>query len=282
MRIRIGTRGSKLALLQVRRVVMKLKSIIPRLEVKVKVIPTSGDFGQGRFGRFVREINRAVLEGGVDAGVHSLKDLPTKLPKGLRLACVPERLDPNDVLVVRGGSSLDDLPSKATVGTSSPRRRAELLHFCPNLRVVEIHGDLIARLNKMEAGFCDALVVARAALERLGMLYRVSYEFGLHEFVPAAGQGAIGVVCKEGELEFLAEVNDHRAWMETTCERAFMRELGPNLRSTAAAVARAEDGIKLIAVVHAGGRQILELEGENPEEVGAQAAKILRSRVVHA
>jgi hydroxymethylbilane synthase len=284
MKLKIGTRGSELALLQVQRVVRKLKSIVPELKEEIKIIKTAGDLRQKKTqpGMFVNEVNRAVLSGEVDIGVHSLKDLPTTLPGGLRLACVPERLAPNDVLVSRDGSRLRDLPPSSNIGTSSLRRRAEILHLRHDLKILDLRGNLMTRLRKVEDGFYDAIVIARAALERLNLLQKIAQEFKFEEIVPAAGQGAIGVVCKEdGSYDFLTRINDRRAWSEIICERAFLHELNIGCQASAGAVAKAlGDRIELTAVVHVKGRCLLKLKGKNPEKVGVRAARILCSEAI--
>ena len=284
MKLRVGTRGSKLALLQAQRIIKKLKSIAPEFQEEIKTIKTSGDLRRKRAqpGMFVNEINQAVLSGEVDIGVHSLKDLPTTLPEGLMLACVPERLAPNDVLVSRDGSRLQDLPPSSNIGTSSPRRRAEILHLRPDLRILDLRGNLTTRLRKIEDELYDAIIVARAALERLNLLQKIAQEFKFEEIVPAAGQGAIGVICREEDsYDFLKQINDWPAWNEVICERAFLHELELEYRASAGAVARnLGDGVELTAVIHVRGRRLLKLKGKNPEEVGVQAARILSSEAI--
>lgn len=284
MKLRIGTRGSELALLQTRRVVEKLKVAIPDLKEEIKIIRTAGDLrhGKAKLGMFVSEINRAVLNGEIDIGVHSLKDLPTMLPEGLMLACIPERLAPNDALVSRDGSRLYELPPNAVIGTSSPRRRAEILHLRDDLRIMDIRGNIATRLRKLEDEVYDAIIVARAALERLNLLEMVAQEFGLEEVVPAVGQGAIGVVCREKEAhDFFVQINDGIAWREITCERAFLRELDGGCKVKAGGVARASgEGIKIIAAIHLDGRRFIKLGGKDPKKVGIQAAKTILRRDV--
>lgn len=278
MELRIGTRGSKLALLQTQRVVKKLEKEVPDIEVEVKVIRTAGDLRHGRagFGMFVNEINRAVLRGDIDIGVHSLKDLPTRLPKGLELACVPERLDPNDALISRSGVNLYNLPQRSVIGTSSSRRKAEIFHLRPDLKTRKIRGNIDTRIKKMKDGFYDAVVISWAALERLGLWKEAAQKFTFEEMVPAVGQGAIGVVCKKGGVHFLDKINDELAWREVTCERAFLAELGVGCRACAGAVAKTGSGtIELTAMVHVGGRVLLKLKGRDPTELGKKAGRML-------
>jgi hydroxymethylbilane synthase len=279
--IRVGTRGSQLAMIQTQRVVEKLKGHIPGLEVEIKVIKTTGDlFLKPRTaGRFVDEINRALINGDIDVGVHSLKDLPTGLHPKIMLACVPERLAPNDVLVSHDGSTLHELPGGSIVGTSSPRRKAEILHIRPDLVTADMRGNVPTRLKDVESRKYDAAVLARAGLERLGLTEKIAQEFNLEEVVPAPGQGALGVVCRRGDegiLDKLLLINDGDAWREVICERTFAGALGLGCGVPIGAVARtAGEEIELIAVVHSNGRWTLRLRGRDPVELGRRAARIL-------
>lgn len=280
MRVRIGTRGSNLAMIQTQRVIEKVKSIIPNLVPEVKIIKTSGDMRQNivESGIFVNEINKAVLQKKVDIGIHSLKDLPTKLPKGLTLACIPERLSPNDVLLSRDNSGLYELPSGAIIGASCPRRKAEIKHLRQDLRLDVIRGNIETRIKKMQDGHYDGIIMALAALERLGLQGLISQLFKLEEVVPAPGQGALAVVCREDDDlgQKMTEINDEKAWQETTCERTFLEKLKFGCMSSAGAVARSKSGkIQLIAVIHHGGRLLLKLGGKEPRALGEKAARVI-------
>ena len=166
------------------------------------------------------------LLGSIDIGIHSLKDLPTELPDGLSLPCIPERVSPNDALVSRDGSGIFDLPEGSIVGVSAPRRLAEIRHIRRDLILKDIRGNVDTRIRKMEEGQYDAIVTALAALERLDLQRVASQIFGVKEVVPAAGQGALAVVCREGHdlVNKLTEINDVRAYNETTCERSFLEK----------------------------------------------------------
>lgn len=279
MRIRIGTRGSRLALLQTQRVMKKMKAAIPNLKEEVRVIKTSGYLRKNvSQGMFVNEINRAVLDGDIDIGIHSLKDLPIRLPRGLSLACVPERLAPNDALISRDGADLYSLSKRSILGTSSPRRRAEIARLRSDLRFKDVRGNIETRIQKMESGFYDGIVVALAAIQRCGLLKLVAQRFGLDEVVPAAGQGALAVVCRRDEdlLDKIPLINDEVAWRETICERTFMEKSRFSCKTPAGAVAKSTNRkIELIAVIHRGGRRLLKLKGQNPIELGTKAAEIM-------
>lgn len=279
MKLKIGTRGSRLAILQTGIVVEKLKTVIPDLREDIKTIKTAGDLRRGKVstGAFVNEINRAVLRGMIDIGVHSLKDLPTRLPRGLELACVPDRATPNDALVSRDNVGLFNLPKGSVIGTDSPRRIAEISSLRPDLKFKKIRGNIETRIRKVDEGLYDGAIIALAALERLGIRDRAAQVLGLEEVVPAPGQGALGVVSRRGAGSgFLKKINDARAWTEVTCERTFLEELGSGCRGGAGAIAKIKGkDIELIAVVHDGGRRLIKLTGRDPVALGRRAGKIL-------
>ncbi len=279
MKIKIGTRGSKLALVQTRIVVKKLKGVVPDIEEEIKIIETSGDTSGRKIvrGMFVNDINRDVLRGEVDIGVHSLKDLPTELPKGLEIACVPERRSPNDALISRGNLKLFELKKGAVIGTDSPRRTAEVSHLRPDLKFEGIRGNIETRIRKVDEGLYDGTIIALAALERLGMKRRASQIFKLDEVVPAPGQGALAVVSKKGgRLGFLKKINDDNAWKEVACERAFLEGVGSGCRGGVGAVARVRGKrTELIAVIHDGGRKLVRINGDDPISLGKEAAGII-------
>ncbi|MEM3723187.1 MAG: hydroxymethylbilane synthase [Candidatus Hadarchaeales archaeon] len=277
MKLRIGTRGSRLALIQTQTVIEKLKKVAPKIEVEIKIIKTSGDLKRKVPGMFVNEINRAVLNCEIDVGVHSLKDLPTNLPKKLEIACIPERKSPHDALVSRENLSLKELSKGAVIGTDSERRKSEISFIRPDLKFKEIHGNIETRVSKVDRGIYDGTVLALAALERLGLTNRASQVFRLDEVVPAPGQGALAVVKrKDDDLNFLEKINDNRAQKEVMAERIFLEELGSGCRDGAGAVARYHGNyITLIAVVHDGGRRLIKLKGSDPIELGRKAGRIL-------
>jgi hydroxymethylbilane synthase len=198
--IRIGTRGSALALQQTQIVVERLQAAWPDLTVDVVEIRTTGDRIQhvplakiGDKGLFVKEIEEALLDGRIDWAVHSVKDLPSVLPPGLSVSMLAERSDPRDALVARHGLRLATLPEKAVIGTSSLRRRAQLLHWRPDLSIVPVRGNVDTRLRKLETEGLDGIVVAAAGLLRLGWKARISDIIPPQICLPAVGQGALGV-----------------------------------------------------------------------------------------
>ncbi|KXA99040.1 hypothetical protein AKJ40_04095 [candidate division MSBL1 archaeon SCGC-AAA259M10] len=283
MKIKVGTRGSDLALIQTRSVVKDLESCHPSAEVEIEIIKTSGDLKSKPFGDgvFVKEIDMVVLDRKIDMGVHSLKDEPTDLPEGLSLACVPERLNPCDILITRGGNGLRELAEGSLVGTGSPRRRREIQHLRSNLNFKNIRGNIPTRIKKVEKGKYDALVTSYAAVDRMDLEEKVSQEFDPKEVVPAAGQGALGVVCRSGEEKKLKldRLNDERGYRQTSCERSFLRELGLGCRSGVGAIAETEgEYVRLFGVLNEGKeRLIVQMEGEDPIELGKRAGEVIKN-----
>jgi hydroxymethylbilane synthase len=232
----VGTRGSTLALWQAGHIVGRLQAIAPGIEVIVKTIETQGDLVRDRAlsevggkGLFVKEIELALLRGGIDLAVHSLKDMPTVQPDGLLLGAVLERAEPRDALVVHGGrGELSALPPRSRVGTSSLRRRAQLLAARPDLRVLDLRGNVDTRLRKLAGGQYDAVVLAAAGLMRLGHGDAISQVLDVETMLPAVGQGALCVEVRTGDSKTraLIEALDHPATRQATqAERAFLRRL---------------------------------------------------------
>lgn len=236
MRIRIGTRGSPLALVQTRMVSDAIAAHQPDTRPEVIVVRTEGDRNRqdsltvlGGRGVFVREIEDRLLAGEFDLAVHSLKDLPTTQPAGLVLAAIPARGAVQDALVSRGGERLADLGPGAIVGSSSQRRSAQVLALRPDLVVQSIRGNVETRLRKLDEGQYDAIVLAAAGLERMGWGGRISESFSLAQMLPAVGQGALAVECRAGDARTLAllEPLDHASTRAAVgAERAFLRGLG--------------------------------------------------------
>jgi hydroxymethylbilane synthase len=259
-RVRIGTRGSQLALRQAEEVAVGLRRAWPHLEVVLVPIRTSGDrlatahlAEVGGKGLFVQEIDEALREGRVDLAVHSLKDLPAERPKRLVLAAFPPREDPRDVLVAATAATLGSLPPGARVGTSSLRRSVQLLARRPDLAAAPIRGNVDTRLRKLRHGEYDALVMAAAGLRRLGLLDATATALEPEEMLPAVGQGTLGVEAREEDTATreLAEVlTDAETRRATLAERAFLEALGGTCTTPLAAYARrAGAGLRLDAFV---------------------------------
>ncbi len=233
--IRIGTRGSALALAQANWVKEEIQRRWPEASVSLQVIKTSGDRfvaaslrAIGGKGVFTKEIDEALLRGEIDLAVHSMKDLPTELAPGLVVAAVPEREDPRDVLVAGRGARLSDLPAGARIGTGSLRRKAQILHHRSDLIVGPIRGNIDTRLRKLDAGETDALVVAAAGLKRIGRQDRISEFLSADICVSAAGQGALAIESLDDDamrdqLSFLDDTPSH---LEVLAERGLLNRLG--------------------------------------------------------
>jgi hydroxymethylbilane synthase len=249
--IRIGTRGSPLALVQARAVRDALVAAGPDLAVEIVPIKTTGDQVQDRKlteiggkGLFTKEIEEALLDGRIDCAVHSMKDLETWLPDGLTIGAMLPREDARDALLARSGGSIAELPRAAVVGTSSLRRQAQLLALRPDLKVVALRGNVETRLRKLAAGEADATLLAVAGLKRLGLLDKATAIIDSDEILPAVGQGAIGIEVREGDahLRDLLAAVDHRATTScVTAERACLAELDGSCRTPIAAHAELVD-----------------------------------------
>ena len=245
--LRIGTRASRLALLQTEIVAASLRQAWPDVALEVVEITTAGDrdrtspltSGEGA-GWFTSAIQDALLADEVDLAVHSYKDLPTARPDGLVIAAVPQRADPRDALVSRGGATLAGLPAGAVVGTSSPRRAAQTTALRPDLELRPIRGNVDTRLAKVDAGEYDAALFAIAGLERLGVADRASHVFGFEEMLPAPAQGALAVECRRDDSEtrrLLAAIDDRDLRGLVSAERAFLAALEAGCSFPAAAYA---------------------------------------------
>jgi hydroxymethylbilane synthase len=232
--MRIATRGSALALTQARWVADRLGG--------AELVAATSDGEPGDKSRFVRGVERELLAGEAELGVHSAKDLPGTMPEGLEIAAVPVREDPLDVWIGVGGS-LDDVPEGARVGTASLRRRAQLLAARPDLRVEELHGNVDTRLRKLEEGSLDAIVLAAAGLRRLGREAEIGFAIPAERMVPAAGQGALALQVRgddEATSDAVAAINDLRAMRELTAERTVVALLEATCASPLGAHARIE------------------------------------------
>jgi hydroxymethylbilane synthase len=296
MRLRIGTRGSKLALWQARYVAGLLREVDAAVEVELCVIKTKGDRVRelpfaaiGGKGVFVKEIEDALLGGRIELGVHSLKDMPTELPWGLVLGGVPKRDEPWDVLVMPDGCGLDELKRGARIGTGSLRRAAQLRAYRGDLEIMGFRGNVDTRLRKLRAGEVDATVLAAAGLRRLGLddipQWRIPYEVML----PAMGQGALGIEVREGELgELLAAISDEVTFRAIRAERALLRRLGGGCRTPIGCLGEVEGGVLRLegVVCDPDGRRVVRgrREGKDaqPEGLGELLAEDLLSRGAQA
>lgn len=289
MRLIIGTRGSRLALAQTNYVKDLLGKRFPELEFKFRVIKTTGDKIKdaplakiGGKGIFVKEIDEAVARGKVDLAVHSMKDVPTELMEGLVIAAVPEREEPCDVLVSRNNRTLDELPGGAVIGTSSLRRRAEIMHYRRDITVKDIRGNVDTRLRKLRCREYDALIMAKAGLKRMGFEDVVTQKLSVDDFLPAVGQGAIAIVarsdCKHGG--YLEGINHWESFHRTRAERAFLKRLGGGCQVPMGAYTEVENRLRMKAAVFSqdgGEKYEAEIEGrlEEAGNLGRKCAEML-------
>jgi hydroxymethylbilane synthase len=305
-KLRIGSRGSQLALWQANHISALLRG--RGHEVEIEVIHTTGDkitdvalAKVGTKGMFTKEIEEALAAGRVDLAVHSLKDLPTELPKGFEIAAITERQDPRDAFCSRHYSTIEDLPKGARVGTSSLRRQAQLKAIRPDLDIHPLRGNVDTRLRKLEQGDYDAIILASAGLKRLGKTELIKQIIPAEIMCPAAGQGALGIEIREGDTktgDLLAFLNDPNARAATTCERALLNSLGGGCQVPIGAFAEvrftaASEAVEPVGVLAPG--MIIHLEsivadpdgtkllrdsrdGDDPEKLGYEAGASLLKR----
>ncbi len=291
--IRIGTRGSKLALWQANHIADRLRPLTAR-PVELVIIATVGDQVRdvplaqiGGEGVFTKEIQRALLDGTVDVAVHSLKDLPTIPVEGLVLAAVPERGPTGDVFVSEKHRRFDDLPRGAVLATSSLRRRAQVLHRRPDLRLIDIRGNVETRLRKLHESGIDATILAEAGLLRLGLGSAITEVLDPKWMLPAVGQGALGLECRKDDGETLTVVdalNHFPTRRAVLAERAMLSALGGGCQVPMGAVCRVDGDVLTLrgAVVRPDGSERIEAEGkgaaDHPEQIGRQVAEELLAR----
>ena len=289
--LKIGTRGSQLALYQANWVKDRLIHAHPDLKVTLVKIKTTGDKIQdaplgkiGGKGLFVKEIEEALLRRRTDLAVHSIKDVPTEFPKGLHLSVVTKREDPRDVLISKDGKSLKDLPKGAKIGTSSLRRQAQLLHFRSDFELIPLRGNLDTRLKKLKTLNLDAIVLALAGVKRLGFEEKITEIIPPEVSLPAIGQGALGIETRTADQEVERQIrflNDRDSSIAISAERAFLGKLEGGCQVPIAAFARiVRSTLQVDGLVGTtDGRRLIRhhVEGpvERPESLGVELAEIL-------
>jgi hydroxymethylbilane synthase len=288
--LRIGSRGSQLALWQANHIAALLRD--RGHNVEIEIIKTTGDkildvaLSQvGTKGMFTREIEEALAAGRVDFAVHSLKDLPTELPFGFEIAAIPPREDARDVFVSERSGAPAELPQRARVGTSSLRRQAQLKHLRPDLEVIPLRGNVDTRLRKLLAGEFDAILLAAAGLNRLGLDGARRHPLPIDTMCPAAGQGALAIEIRAGDVELreaVAFLDDSATRAAVNCERAALAELGGGCQVPIGAHARQQDGRLQLRVVVArpDGAELLRetRSGAVPVALGREVAQALLAR----
>jgi len=288
----VGTRGSRLAVWQAEWVQARLKELAPGLTVTLQRIKTSGDMILdvplaviGGKGLFVKEIEEALLRGEIDLAVHSMKDVPTVLPDGLDIVCVPAREDPRDVLVSRDSCSLDQLPKGSRVGTSSLRRQAQLLHYRLDLRIELLRGNLDTRLRKLHNGEYDAIVLAAAGLSRMGWSNKVTEYLPPEVSLPAIGQGALGLEGRRKDrfVQALVEKLEHRPTRTAvTAERALLERLegGCQVPIAAHATVKGDTLIMDGLIASVDGRQLIRDTIQGPASEAQGLGKQLAEKLL--
>ncbi len=300
--LRIGTRGSPLALAQTRQVRERLlvahESLHGPEKVEITVIKTTGDkiFDRplsevGGKGLFSKEIDEAMLDGRIDLAVHSVKDLPTWLPDGIHLPCVLAREDARDAFISHKATSIAALPANSVVGTASLRRQAQILHRRPDLRITAFRGNVATRLKKLDQGVVDATLLALAGLKRLHCENQATAVIEADEILPAVGQGAVGVTCRTDDARvnaLLAPLNDRQTMTRVTAERAFLEALDGSCRTPIGALAEfVDDGTLVLRglIVRPDGSELLRTERSGAAvaaaAMGRDAGGELRRRAGH-
>ena len=291
----IATRGSALALWQANYIKDRIEEEFPAYTVSLNVIKTRGDAilnkplsEVGGKGLFVKEIEEALLDGSADLAVHSAKDIPMELPEGLIIGCVPKREDPSDCFLSVNWPTINALPQGAKIGTSSLRRQAQLLAMRPDFRIEPLRGNVDTRLNKLKAGLYDGVVLATAGLFRLGLSAPYMDRLEPEKFVPAVGQGTLGIECREDNydvLVLLSSLEDRKSRVCLSSERAFLKELNGSCQVPVAAYAKmiGEDGLSIQGLVgNLDGTEILKAssltDASFAEETGIDLAKALKAK----
>jgi hydroxymethylbilane synthase len=289
--LKIGTRGSQLALFQANWVKDRLVQAHPDLRVTLIKIKTTGDKIQdaplakiGGKGLFVKEIEEALLKKRTDLAVHSIKDVPTEFPEGLHLSVITKREDPRDVLISKDGKPLKDLPKGAKIGTSSLRRQAQLLHFRSDFELIPLRGNLDTRLKKLKSMNLDAIVLALAGVKRLGFDEKITEIIPPEVSLPAIGQGALGIETRMADQEVESQIrllNDRDSSIAINAERAFLKKLEGGCQVPIAAFARIVDTTLHIdgLVGTIDGKRLIRHHVEGPieraESLGVELAEIL-------
>jgi hydroxymethylbilane synthase len=288
MKIRVGSRDSRLAVAQSELIIELIKKAEPSAEIELVTMKTTGDKildrtldKVGGKGLFVKELDRALLEGEVDITVHSLKDMPMELEDGLKIAAYSKREAANDVLILRKGET----ELKGAIGCASLRRTEQLKLLYPNAEIKPVRGNIQTRLNKLDSGEFGALVLAKAGIKRLGLEHRISREFTAEEILPAAGQGIIAVETRSDfYAKYLDEINDKNARICAEAERSFVRALGGGCSVPVAAYAETDGiGITMNGMDARNGevvKLVIRGNADEAEQLGIQLAEGMKKEVL--
>ncbi|MCG9127168.1 hydroxymethylbilane synthase [Candidatus Poribacteria bacterium] len=289
--ITIGTRGSQLALWQSQFIKKKINNLYPKIDINLKIIKTKGDKIQDRSlvglgkGIFTKEIEIGLINREIDLAVHSLKDLPTQMPKGLCITAIPQREDPRDILISDNNHQLDKLATGAKIGTSSPRRKAQLLYSRADLEIVDIRGNVDTRINKLNTTDIDAIILAAAGVKRLEKQDLITQYFDTNLIVPAVGQGALAIQVREDNadiINMLHPINDPETSAEISAERTVLEALSGGCQLPLGAYAKyIDDNLQLIACVcHPEGSQRIVEESSGKLEDASDIGKIVADKLL--
>ncbi|NLU49678.1 MAG: hydroxymethylbilane synthase [Syntrophomonadaceae bacterium] len=292
-KIRVGTRGSRLALWQAHHVVKLLRKHFPDVQFEIEVIKTKGDkildvalSKIGDKGLFTKEIETALLEGHIEIAVHSMKDLPSIVPEGIEIGAVLARENPQDVLLSHRGYKLADLPPQGRIGTSSLRRVAQLKSIRPDLKVIDLRGNVETRISKMRTENLDGIILAYAGVKRMGFMDEVTDFLSPDVFLPAVGQGAIGVEIRENDAAMstiVATVHDRWTGAAVAAERAFLQRLEGGCQVPIACLARPEhEGLLAIdgLVASLDGKTVLRSQLQGSPGKATELGKRLAERIL--
>lgn len=289
----VATRPSHLAYTQTLQTVELLKEKNPDCEFEIIKFSTHGDTvtdkpltAFGGTGVFVKELENAILEGKAHFAIHSLKDVPSILPEKLILASFPKREDPRDVLLIKNGLSVTDLTDNCTIGTGSPRRMVQIAQIKPNAIFKDLRGNIDTRLNKLEDGDYDAIVLAAAGLKRLGKQINEKDVLSVDECIPAIGQGAIAIECKKEDTETIAllrTINDKNTETAILAERSYMKTIGGGCKFPLAAYAKIENNLVQLSVMIGNHHtnQIIRMSDNSPVEEAEKLGEKLAKKIIN-
>lgn len=294
MKIRVGTRGSKLALTQTNWVVDQLKYHYPEIEFEVQIIKTKGDIMQnvplekiGDKGLFTTEIELQLLNGSIDFAVHSMKDMPSIVPEGLKFSYTPSREDPRDVLILKEGyHTLEDLPQGATIGTGSHRRKYQLLALRPDLNIVSIRGNVDTRIRKIETEHLDGVILAAAGVRRIGLQDKISCYLSVEEVIPAPAQGVLAIEIRKADNyidNLIKSLYDPNVDTQIKAERSFLDALEGTCQTPIGAYCKVEGEYITLTGLYGDeeGKQLIKrsIQGlrVEAEAIGKQLAKEIKA-----
>jgi hydroxymethylbilane synthase len=288
----IGSRGSALALTQTELMKGQILSRFPDTEITIKIIKTSADKDQttsirsgSSIGVFVKELEQALMKEEIDLAVHSMKDLPTKIPEGLHIAAIPEREDARDAFISTHAKALSELPAGSLIGTGSVRRQSQILAIRPDLKVKDIRGNIDTRLNKLQDGTYDAIILACAGLNRLGFQDRISALLSFEQMLPAPGQGALALEARVSDSRITpiaAALNHAPTAIAVSAERSFLQRMGGGCNVPVAVYARFNGNLIEIEGLAASpdGRRIVRESAKASMELVNEAAISLADRIL--